>query len=77
MKKCWNEGGDLGVKLILDDVDAQVNLFHTTIDNHLHRLVISAAERGYSNEEVAAFLEIPIENVDNFLTYSPDVFEPN
>ncbi|CAM8750745.1 hypothetical protein MOC16_gp342 [Klebsiella phage vB_KpM_FBKp24] len=77
MKRPWNEGGDLGVKLILDDVEAQVNLFRTTIDNHLHRLVISAAERGYSGEEIAAFLEIPVENVDNFLTYSPDVFEPN
>ncbi len=68
---------DSQMKLILDDVEAQVNLYRTTIDNHLHRLVVSAAERGYLNEEIAAFLEIPVGAVDNFLSYSPDVFEPN
>lgn len=66
-----------GVKLLLEDVEAQVNLYRTTIDNHLHRLVISAIDRGYREEEVAAFLEISTTDVENFLTYSPDVFEPN
>lgn len=76
-KRKWNESFDPGVKLLLDDVEAQINLYRTTIDNHLHRLVIAAADRGYTNEEIAAFLEIGIEDVINFLSYSPDVFEPN
>lgn len=59
------------------DLEKTAELYHTTFDNILHRLVLSAHERGYSQEEIAAFLEIPVDSVENFLTYSPDTFEPS
>lgn len=50
----------------------QARLYREAIENHNHRLIVSAHQRGYSNEEIAGFLDISVELVEEYALLDPD-----